>query len=133
MPGNGPLGVIEFLFMLSIEKLSYSDLLFNSINLSREQKRKSLTLDGSFPGNNLSSLCLECGMVHKLLVCMHVLPEGGAPADYSRFFSVNVWRICTSEESMVFHTLFPKVFAMISLVKIEFNNILVVALKKDMS
>jgi hypothetical protein len=35
------------------------------------------------------------------------------------------------EESVVFHALLPKVFAVVSLIKVELNNILVVALQKN--
>ena len=56
MPGNEQLGVIDFLFMFSIEIFCFSHyLLFNNINLSIEsKKRKYITPNCSFPGINLS-------------------------------------------------------------------------------
>ena len=62
---------------------------------------------------------------------MSSVPEGRATADYSRFFSVDVWCVGAAEESMMFDTLLPEVLTVIPLVKIEFNDVLIVALRRE--
>ena len=43
MQGNEPFGVIDFLFLFSIDRFCFSnDLLFNNINLSIESKKENL-------------------------------------------------------------------------------------------
>ena len=61
-----------------------------------------------------------------------LLPERRAPADYSWFLSVDIWRVGAPEKAMVLHTFLPEVLAVIPLVKIEFNDVLVVTLVKQL-
>jgi hypothetical protein len=44
---------------------------------------------------------------------------------------VEFYTLPLPEESVVFHTLLPEVLAMVSLIKVELNNILVVSLQKN--
>ena len=57
------------------------------------------------------------------------VPEGGASADDFGLLSDGGGDIKTPEESVMFDTFLPEIFAVIPLVKVELNNVLVVTLQ----
>ena len=57
------------------------------------------------------------------------VPEGGASADDFGLLSDGGGHIETPEESVMFDTFLPEIFAVIPLVKVELNNVLVVTLQ----
>ena len=76
---------------------------------------------------------VKCTQLPFLLVSFQLigmyLPKRGSSAQQAMFFSLLTHCGRTSEECMIFHSLLPKVFALISIDKIELNRILVISLR----